>query len=270
MLIEAQTWTPRDLWLRLRIPNVDEIDLQKALNSASDIIFSDRGRAKQVIQTRHLRDWMLSSSSGKLLIHGDFDDMGKTSPLSILIATVSQGFRTAPGVLSLVFFCGYHLWKDEHHGGSAMIRSLLAQLLIQFPFSNINPPADALPHDIENASIDQLCKLFTYLVRQLPPRTTVFCLIDGINEYEREGYIHGMDEVVFSLLGLVDEGSRARFKLLLTSPRPTVEVRKAFDQEDGALLHMQQLPVVGESVESDRIWNRFGYGFEGETQGGFG
>jgi hypothetical protein len=265
MVIEAQTCTPRDLWLRLQIPNIDESDLQKALNSASDIIFSDRGRAQQVIQTRHFRDWMLSLTSAKLLIHGDFDDMGKTSPLSIFIATVSQGFRTAPGVLSLVFFCSYHLWRDEHHGGSAMIRSLLAQLLRQFPFSNINPPADVLPYDGETASIDQLCKLFTYLVRQLPPRTTIFCLIDGINEYEREEYIHGMDEVVFSLMGLVDEGSKARFKLLLTSPRPTVQVRKAFDQEMDTLLHMQQLPVVEECVESERIWNRVGYGFDGES-----
>ncbi|KAI8625204.1 hypothetical protein F5Y19DRAFT_451396 [Xylariaceae sp. FL1651] len=85
---------------------------------------------------------------------------------------------------------------------------------------------------------------------------TVFCLVDGINEYESEEYLHGMDAVVMALLGLVDESTapgRAKFKLLLMSPRPTVEVRQVFDQHSGTLLHMAQMPMLEEGVSFGRI-----------------
>jgi hypothetical protein len=234
--------------MRLNMPNIDEVDLKKVLNSASDVIYSDRGRAQQMIQTRHFRDWMLNPISAKLLVHGDFDDPSRISPFSILAATVSQGFRTSPGIISLIFFCGQHLWNDEHHGGSVMIRSLIAQLVLQFPFPTIHPPSNMSIHGIDTAEIIHLCKLFIYLVQQIPPHTTVFCIIDGINEYEREEYLHGMDDVVFELMGLVDEGSRASFKLLLLSPKPTSLVRKPFDRDPETLLHMQQLPVIEDAV----------------------
>jgi hypothetical protein len=248
MLIEPQLWTPRDLWVQLNIPNLDDIDIQRVLNSAADVTYSDRGRAQQTIQTRLFRNWMLSTHSAKLLVHGDFDHPAKISPFSILAGTVSQGFRSSARIISLVFFCGQHLYNDEHHGGTAMIRSLFAQLLRQFPLPTFQPLSDLHPHNIDAFDISQLHHLFVHLVHQLPSNTTVFCIIDGINEYEREEYLHGMDDVVFALMGLVDEGSRASFKLLLLSPRPTVEVRKAFDNEPETLLHMQQSPVVEDNV----------------------
>ncbi|KAI5803960.1 hypothetical protein DFH27DRAFT_553478 [Peziza echinospora] len=62
-----------------------------------------------------------------------------------------------------------------------------------------------------------------------------------------------MDEVVISLIDLVEESDRERgkgatFKLLLTSPWPTVEVRQAFDQVPETLLHMAQLPLLEDQV----------------------
>jgi hypothetical protein len=234
--------------MRLNIPNVDEVDLKKVLNSASDIIYSDRARAQQMIQTRQFRAWIVSPVSAKLLVHGDFDNPSKLSAFSILAATVSQGFKASPGIISLVFFCGQHLWNDEFHGGNFMIRSLTAQLVQQFPFPSIHPPSDMSAHHIETTTVPQICRLFVYLISQLPPNITVFCIIDGINEYEREEYIHGVDDVIYELMGVVDKGSRAKFKLLLLSPRPTTLVRSPFDEQPGTLLHMQQEPVIEDAV----------------------
>lgn len=268
MPLELQSWTPRDLWLRVGIPNIDEADLQKVLNRAADIDFSDRGRAQQMISTQHFRHWMLTHNSAKLLVHGDFENTSRTSPFSILAATVTQGFRSSPGIINLVFFCGQHLLDEEHHGGKAMIRSLIAQLLRQYPFPAIAPPSGMSMEDIHSANIKQLCTLFTFLIQQLSPQTTIFCLIDSINEYEREEYIHGMDDVIYAMLGLVGGNSRASFKLLLLSPRPTVEVRKAFDGEDGTLLHMQQLPVIEDVVGAAQLQEMVGMGFEGADRVG--
>lgn len=92
-------------------------------------------------------------------------------------------------------------------------------------------------------------------MRRLPATTTIFCLIDGINAYESEEYLHGMDEVVMATLELVDEddSGRAKFKLLLMSPQPTVEVRKVFDDVPGTLLHMAQIPTLEEGFSFARI-----------------
>lgn len=251
--LETLHWTPQELWSRLHIPNIDEIDLTKANNITADIICSDRGRAEQMIGTPEFHHWTTSPRSSRLLVHGDFDHAEHTSPFTILCATIVEGLRASRGVISLVFFCGYHLQRDEYYGGTAMIRSLIAQLLRQFPASSIAPDPDFSMSEIEHGSEDQLGRLFIHLVRQLPMGTTIFCLIDGIKEYEREEYLHGMDEVIFSLRKLVDEGSPANFKLLLTSPRPTVEVKNIFDDEPGMLLHMQRLPLIEEGIGSTRL-----------------
>ncbi|KAI1748401.1 hypothetical protein F4782DRAFT_534505 [Xylaria castorea] len=243
-------WTPRELWSRLHIPNFDETDLQHILHNAGDTILEDRDRAEQVLATQHFRAWIVSPNSAKLLVHGDFADTAAAnrpvSPFSVLCATVVKALRlsVAEGkVISLVFFCGCHLANGEYSGGGAMMRSLIAQLLRQFPAVSIESDPGVVIQEVERGDLKQLCALFVYLVRRLPARMTVFCLIDGINECESEEYLHSMDAVVLALLFLVNESTTrpwmAKFKLLLMSPQPTVEVRQVFD-EPGALLHMAQ------------------------------
>lgn len=252
-------WTPRELWSHLCIPNLDEMDLERALCSAGDIILEDRGRAEQVLSTPDFGRWISSPGAAKLLVHGEFDSTGAAdrpvSPFSVLCATMVKSLRLRAAV-SLVFFCGCHLAYDEHRGSRAMIRSLLAQLLRQFPATHVEADPRVGVPELGRASEAQLCGLFARLVRQLPPGTPVFCLIDGINAYESELFLDGMDTVVLALLGLVDESlaaGRVNFKLLLTSPQPTVEVRKAFDQEPGTLLYTAQLPVPEGSVGLERF-----------------
>jgi hypothetical protein len=254
-------WTPRDLWSLLRIPNFDETDLQHFLQSAGQALLEDRGRAAQMIETNHFRNWIVSSDSTKLLVHGDFDASVHVSPFSNLCATIMQAFRASRRWISLVFFCGRHLAPDEYQGGSAMIRTLVAQLLQQFPFFTIPPNPAIIIEQIEKHEIGQLCLLFRYLMRQLPPSMTIFCLIDGIHLYEREEYLHSMDSVILSLISLVEEHHHrrgAKFKLLLTSPQPTLEVRHAFDEESESLLHMSRLPIVEEETTLVRLQLQLG------------
>ncbi|RYP66421.1 hypothetical protein DL771_007830 [Monosporascus sp. 5C6A] len=267
-------WTPRELWSHLHIPNLDETDLQRVLRSAGETILEDRGRAEQVVATPHFRAWIVSPGSAKLLVHGDFDGTAAAnrpvSPFSVLCATLVKALRLSSSggtTISLVFFCGCHLAYDEYRGGRGMIRSLVAQLLRQFPVGTIEPDSGVAMEEVERGNVAQLCRLFVYLVRQLPARTTAFCLIDGINEYESEEYLHGMDAVVMALLGLVDEtgdgqSGRAKFKLLLMSPQPTVEVRQVFDQKPGAVLHMAQLPMLEVGLSFVRLQEQLGVGPE--------
>ncbi|KAI1130784.1 hypothetical protein F5Y10DRAFT_234803 [Nemania abortiva] len=261
-------WVPRELWPLLHIPHLDEIDLQYVLRNVGELILEDRGRAEQALSAPEFRSWIASPRSSKLLVHGDFDNTTaasrNVSPFSVLCATMVKGLRVSAAernAISLVFFCGLHIARDEYRGGGAMIRSLIAQLLRQFPAASIQPDPRVVMQEVERGNIKQLCMLFLHLVRQLPAAMTVFCFIDGINEYESEEYLHTIDEVIFALIELVDESStswRAKFKLLLLSPRPTNEVRKVFDEEQGALLHMAQLPMLEGGVSFERIQEQLG------------
>ncbi|KAL5115141.1 hypothetical protein ACEQ8H_006977 [Pleosporales sp. CAS-2024a] len=246
-------WKVEELRTRIGIPAIDESDARKIVNTASDIIYSDQGRAQQVMQTRQFRQWIMSPGSAKLLIHGDFDDMANTSPFSVLAATVLQAFRTSPQIISMAFFCGQHLVKNEHYGGIAMICSFIAQLLRQFPSHMIPAPREISINEIGTLDISGLCDFFVYIIGQLPSNMTVFCIIDGIDLYEREEYIDDMGKVVLTFLDLVSHGKMANMKLLLLSPRPMREVRQAFDDEPETLLHMHQLPIMEDIIAPGRI-----------------
>ncbi|KAF5020732.1 hypothetical protein F66182_7234 [Fusarium sp. NRRL 66182] len=252
--IELIHWTPRELWSWLRVTNFDEVDLRYVSSQAEQMLHEDRGRAQQLIGTLEFQKWMSDSSSSKLLVHGDFRTERDVSPFSVLCTVLTQAFRTSGHFISLVYFCGHHLGWDEYQGGSAMIRSLIAQLLRQFPGQHIQPHPQIRAQDIERGSLDHLCMLFTHLAAQVPRKTPVVCLIDGLNLYEAQDFIDDMGRVVLSLIDLVHE-TKGRpvspFKLLLTSPQYTVEVRKIFDQDPdpNVLLHMGGLPLTETGVE---------------------
>ncbi|KAF6809111.1 hypothetical protein CMUS01_13744 [Colletotrichum musicola] len=269
-LLEAPpVWYPADIWRCLRNPKIDDEDLQHVAEHTELLLHEDRGRTHQVLATRHFRGWIGVRGSARLLVHGDFRPPPlEISPLSVVCALLTHTFRSSPGFIGLVFFCGRHLAWDEHRGGSAMIGSLIAQLLRQFSFAAVQPDPWISLQDLEGGDVEVLCHVFSLLVRQLPSNTIVVCFIDGICLYETEDYLSGMDVVVMSLLNLVEQSApdRASFKLLITSPLPTLEVRKVFDPEPDALLHMQTLPLLGDGAGlasfQDRLASNMSFGTE--------
>lgn len=267
LLEPSPLWSPADISARLRIPNIDDEDLHHVAEHTELLLHEDRGRTQQVLATRHFRGWISVRGPARLLVHGDFrPPTREISPLSVVCALLTHTFRSSPGFIGLVFFCGRHLVWDEHRGGDAMIRSLIAQLLRQFSFAAVQPDPWISLKDLESGDVEVLCHVFALLVRQLPSNTIVVCLIDGICLYETEEFLSGMDVVVVSLLNLAETSApdRASFKLLITSPQPTLEVRKVFDPDPDALLHMQTLPLLGDGAclasFQDRIASNVSFG----------
>ncbi|KAK6857868.1 hypothetical protein PG995_005567 [Apiospora arundinis] len=250
-------WTPPDLLSHLMSPPLDEIDLQMVLSNAGEAILEHRQRAEQVTATRELYDWLSSPYSYRLLVHGNFDSTDAidkpVTPLSVLCATLVRTFRVTPmsmggNRISLVFFCGLHRRNDLYSGGVSMIRSLAQQLLMHFPTQTVQAHPRLDVKKLEMGDLDELCGLFASLMRQLPPGVAVFCVIDGVQEYERDPeLLHGMMAVILTLLRLVDECNTPTggiLKLLLVSPGETIELRREFEQVPGGLLHMECLPRI--------------------------
>ncbi|KAK7911809.1 hypothetical protein PG985_014290 [Apiospora marii] len=246
-----------ELLSHLVTPPLDEVDLQDVLYNAGESILEHRERAEQMMATRELHDWMTSPGSYRLLVHGNFDSTDaidrRVTPLSVLCATLARTLRvtreSSDGIrISLVFFCGLHRRNDAFNGGVAMIRSLAQQLIEYFPASTIELDPWLDLRKLEHGDLNELCGLFMCLMHRLPPRVTVFCIIDAIQEYENPVHLPEMLAVIMTLVTLVNECSRPTgggiLKLLLVSPSETRELRREFEAVPGGLLHMEQLPSV--------------------------
>ncbi|ETS84739.1 hypothetical protein PFICI_02764 [Pestalotiopsis fici W106-1] len=255
-------WLPQDIWYRLHMPSIDDDDLRHVLTQTELIIHEDRGRIQQLLENQIFREWMARSNSTRLLVHGDFRTPQDISPLSVICTILSYAFRNAgSNMIGLVFFCGQHQAWDEFQGASAMMRSLIAQLMTQFSFDPMPPTQQFSLQDLDGDDIHVLCDLFTILVQQLPPNRRIFCLIDGINLYEKERYLEEMSIAIMNLVNMVDQSSQRlmpTFKLLLTSPQPTSEVRRAFDSEFGPLLDTRSWPMAGGNISMARMQDQLG------------
>ncbi|OTB15343.1 hypothetical protein K445DRAFT_12109 [Daldinia sp. EC12] len=271
-----QVQSPEELWEALQVPEIDNIDIEHITKQTGGLPFEDKGRAEKVVDTRQFKQWMLSDKhwiySGnqwvrlgrdehilgrtmKLLVHGDYDLNEKVSSLSILCVSLIGILRNQRNIVSLVFFCGRHLDGDENPGPLAMIRSLVGQLLQQNPYCPSGLAQYVSMQDARRGNIQELCKLFGCLIRQLPSTVTVFCILDGIGLYEREQYKDDMEDILDYILDLVEDEEHdidTVFKLFLTNPRPTRYIRAAF-QDEISLLNMASVSDNGQWPSSIRF-----------------
>lgn len=239
----------QELW-DFNIQYLDGADTEYVLESREVIPARYRSRAEQVIHTQQFKGWISTAGSSELLIHGDFPphETNYISGLSLVCATLLQGLRTRKRYVSLVFFCGIHIEKDDKYAGSVpMVKSLIFQLLQQCSVvasrGNLN--------QAKSEDIGELCQLFGSLVHCVPQDTTVIFLIDGVVHYETSRFEDDMLVVIRYVLRLARENVKSRpVKVLVMSPTPTEYVFKEFidddDDEDTRLLTMDGLPIVGE------------------------
>lgn len=150
--------------------------------------------------------------------------------------------------LSLAFFCGEHLQKDDPDSGpDGMMRSLLAQLLLAYSDFDLRTVRRLQHLDFDD--VKDLCDVFDLLIDQLPHYVVVFCVVDAISFYEDTAAV--CDEAGVVVQTLVDVVERTResgcaFKLLLMSPwNSRVFYRYMQDQEGDVLWVPAKVPAQG-------------------------
>jgi hypothetical protein len=259
----------------LDILDVDNDDIRQMTATKTRL----SGQSEQIVQKGQFKAWLVAPTSAKLLIHGNCRDaqQQQTSELSFFCSTVTQVFRTKSNFVSLVWFCGRHLndcdlfdefdSSDYDSDGQDsqkvnvvknMIKSLVTQLLQQYVFTELHlSPVTFDLAGLEDGDLEQLCALFAWLISQMPEDITVFCLIDGIVYYEREGFEDAMADVVAAILSVMaDDRVQAAMKFLVTSPWPTVTVRAGFEDEDGTadfVMSIETLPHAWREPNEARL-----------------
>jgi hypothetical protein len=219
------------------IPDVASDDLKRINEKRQTWVpRNEQARAEQLIRSSQFKDWMVSATSSQLLVHGDYEGLRYVSGLSLFCSSLFQSFAPkAPRFIPLIFFCGLHTdcYTDENTGGRAIIKNFICQLLCQFDFDTRMLASEKLDEGlIRLGNVDELCKLFRWLVSQLPQSVVLFCLLDGVVYYERKEFEDDMGFVLEKLLRIsAEQNTQAGVKILLTSSSKTTYIRKPFPDE---------------------------------------
>ncbi|KAI0404021.1 hypothetical protein F4802DRAFT_569435 [Xylaria palmicola] len=228
-------------------------DIQYIIAQRELIIARGQDRTEQIMKSPQLREWLVQANSKELLIHGNSEPF-PVSPVSFFCAMLAQNLRGVDRFKSVVFFCGCHPYED-YGGARTLIMSLLSQLLQQQRF-DLGFVSREIAYGMDGGDIQSFCYVFGRLVDQIKTTETVFCVIDGINFYEREGE-EQLQEMAYALRFLLDLAKERRpvYKILVTSPSSTEDVRQAIRDEDYLALPEQAVNTLGFSEERfDRQW----------------
>ncbi|KAJ4248771.1 hypothetical protein NW762_012609 [Fusarium torreyae] len=228
--------------LDIDISNAEEIDMDFISDSAALVNRRYQGRAEQLVGDPKFRQWVVKTCSTELLIHGNMrPSRTSVTPLSLFVASIVRSLRNVDRFYAVAFFCGQHTDLDDPlTGGTGLIKSLIAQLLDQHRFDDpdlghVAKEVNLLLLERDSANIDELCQLFVVLVRQLRRDTTLFVVLDSVNLYEGEEFMHDMhvDRVLYDILSLTrDKKVKTHVKILLASPTDTNIISAGFQQKD--------------------------------------
>lgn len=132
---------------------------------------------------------MRQCNSCILLVDGNLGDasVGRTSPLSVLSASLTTQLSAKDGYTTLHFFCGMHVGlQDPFSGPRGMLRLLITQLILYpgKPAIPLDFMEAALYEAIRSQELGALCFLFEQLIIRCSSQETIFCIIDGISDLE--------------------------------------------------------------------------------------
>lgn len=163
-------------------------------------------------------------TSSVLVVDGNLGSagMGRTSPLSILSASLVTELSTKDDYAILQFFCGMHAGLQDPFSGPRGILRLLITQLILYPgktVTSLDFMEPALYEALRAQEIGGLCCLFEQLILRSNAHDTIFCIIDGMAELELSPHWRNETLQVFAFLRELINQHKASpiLKVLLTN-----------------------------------------------------
>ncbi|KAK4231445.1 hypothetical protein QBC38DRAFT_528462 [Podospora fimiseda] len=192
--------------------------------SALSELDMDITRAMQHIPGPFL-SWLQASNSGFVMVHeGELSSRDSLSTLSHLCGMMARTLR-APGMSTLVFFCGLHTSAyAKLQGGLGLMCALGPQLLSAIPdasFSIAQLGPLQVAQQLAAGDLGITCSVFTLLIENLP-MGMVYVLVDGAQWNSSQARTGDMRSVVRFLFKAVERLREARrglaLKVLITNP----------------------------------------------------
>ncbi|KAL2286016.1 hypothetical protein FJTKL_07263 [Diaporthe vaccinii] len=210
-------------------PDVVLTDTETCLGLETALAEGDKARAAALVDNPTFKEFMTeTASSSALLVNGnqDLSSAEGISPLSLVaarLAQISEQNETSQS-LTLRHFCAEHsLYGTEHQTSSpaeAMVASLTGQLVSHMLSRSVEMDLSFLAPEnwaaLGNLNLKVMCTIFFELVKQLPSKTILLCILDEVALYEMGVHKHSTDTVVRRLVRLVEASDEIVFKLLVT------------------------------------------------------
>lgn len=210
-----------------------------------------RELARKIMNTTQFTEWMQQDESRLLLVEGHCKNLSnsKTSPLTVLCASLASSFAASDSLVILQYYCGHHGLDSNGlpAGPLGLIKSLLAQLL--------QKPDDVLPQNLEldkelfdrmnPDDVDNLCEIFAAVFSQIDRNKITLCIIDEVAEFEgaRGGWNDSMSLVAFQMRWMVHQFSGPqRIKVLMTSANKSAVVSQLLEDNDKISFRGSGLP----------------------------
>lgn len=210
-------------------PDIVLTDIDTCLRLGNVMDDDARGKASSLIKNSTFKAFMTDNrSSSSLLVNGneDLSNAEGLSPLSLVVARlarISEHTESTCG-LALSYFCAEHgpYGTDNRISTPAgsMMASLTGQLIthmlsrsIEIDLSPLEPKIWAA---MKKQNLGVLCSVFYELVKQLPSKTVLLCILDEVALYETGVPQRDLDIVVRRLVRLVEGCDEIIFKILVT------------------------------------------------------
>lgn len=247
------TITKDELLLCLNLGEVGSVieDVNRIRQQGTNVAAEGREIARKIMVMSQFTEWMQTDESRMLLVDGHCKNLGnaKTSPLSVLCASLASNLSQSNSLVILQYYCGHHGLDTNGlpAGPLGLIKSLLSQLL--------RKSDDVLPANLQLGrelyervrpdDVDSLCEVFAVLFSQIDPDKITLCIVDEIAEFEGERgrWGDGMSLIAFQLRWMVHKFSGPqKLKVLMTSANKSAVVSQILEENDKISFRGSGLP----------------------------
>ena len=209
-------------------------DCKYVLKQASLHEYEHQGQAKWVMQQKVFQRWMLSKHSSFLFVNDEDGSIGmdRITSVTILCASLCLCLQSMQKALVAQYYCSLHLTSRDHSSGpTRLLRSLIAQMLLQNTSYTISIQSPEALDLIEASDFNALCVLFKQLLEQKPKEEVLFVIIDGIAHYDRHTWIGELRSFITMLQAMVSS-SQSILKVLITGVKCKRSFQEAIPSHD--------------------------------------
>lgn len=253
MKTEILTITKDELLLQLNLREVGSIveDVDRIRQQGTNVASEGRELARKIMTTTQFTEWIQKDESRLLQVDGHCKDLGngKTSPLSVLCASLASNLADSDSLVVLQYYCGHHGLDSNGlpAGPLGLIKSLLSQLLRKS--DSVLSQNLQLDKELDDRAdpddVDNLCEIFGAVFSQIYPNKITLCIIDEIAEFEGSlgGWSDGMSLIAHQLRWMVHKfQGPQKLKVLMTSANKSAVVSQILEENDKISFRGSGLP----------------------------
>ncbi len=217
-------------------------DIATCLKLGDILDEESKARAAAMVQSEKLKTWLIEGATSRILLvngHSDLASAEGQSPLSLVdaeLVTISERMESA---FVIKYFCGLHTENVDPSSASSpagLMTSLVGQLLSQMLSREINIDISFIEKSdwkkVEKQDLFALYMVFRELVRQLPPKTLLVCVLDEVNLYETRELGDETDVVMRRLTRLVANSTEVIIKMVVTCRGRALDFQQYFQEDE--------------------------------------